>query len=178
MSMKRFLLAAVVAIALVAGMGSAQVRLRTITQGSPQSMNDSAGAPDAAASDATSRAGLGERTANASRAAGSKFNSSLPQAPKAAEGPLNATYGKAIHAAILAKWKRPSAGKGGTRCLVTIRQLYNGVVESSAFGTPCDLDLTGRRALKDAVTKASPLPIRGYEQYWKPKFDIMFDPQQ
>ncbi|HEY8011490.1 MAG TPA: cell envelope integrity protein TolA [Rudaea sp.] len=87
---------------------------------------------------------------------------------------LAAAYNSAITKVVTDNWNRPDTAPTGLRCAVRIVQIPGGTVISANIGTPCNADQITQESIKQAVTKAQPLPYRGYEKVFQREITFIF----
>lgn len=104
----------------------------------------------------------------------------VPDAPVAktggngADASLAAEYNSAIIKVVTDNWNRPDTAPAGLRCAVRIVQIPGGTVISANIGTPCNADQITQESIKQAVTKAQPLPYKGYESVFQREITFIF----
>ncbi|MFT3792993.1 MAG: cell envelope integrity protein TolA [Rudaea sp.] len=87
---------------------------------------------------------------------------------------LLAEYSSAIIKVVTDNWNRPDTTPNGVRCTITITQIPGGMVISTAIGSPCNADMVTQNSIKQAVTKAQPLPYKGYESVFQRNITFIF----
>lgn len=107
-----------------------------------------------------------------------------PQPVPAAEAPktgtngddtsLLAEYSAAIINVVRLNWNRPDNAQPGLRCTVNVIQLPGGDVMSANAVAPCNADPVTRASIEQAVTKAQPLPYKGYEKVFARQITFIF----
>ena len=76
----------------------------------------------------------------------------------AAQAGLLARYKAEITGRVQRAWIRPPTAKAGLRCIVHVTQVPGGTVTGAQVGE-CNADAAVRQSIKDAVMRASPLPL-------------------
>ncbi|MGH6684751.1 MAG: TonB C-terminal domain-containing protein, partial [Pseudolabrys sp.] len=87
---------------------------------------------------------------------------------------LAAAYSAAITKVVTDNWNRPDTTPVGIRCTVRIIQIPGGTVISANIGSPCNADQVTQESIKQAVTKAQPLPYKGYESVFQRDITFIF----
>lgn len=87
---------------------------------------------------------------------------------------LLAEYSSAIVKVVTDNWNRPDTTPTGVRCAITITQIPGGTVINTAIGSPCNADMVTQNSIKQAVTKAQPLPYKGYESVFQRNITFIF----
>jgi colicin import membrane protein len=87
---------------------------------------------------------------------------------------LLAEYSSAIIKVVTDNWNRPDTTPTGVRCAITITQIPGGTVINTAIGSPCNADMVTQNSIKQAVTKAQPLPYKGYESVFQRNITFIF----
>ena len=87
---------------------------------------------------------------------------------------LLAEYSSAIVKVVTDNWNRPDTAPAGVRCAVRIVQIRGGTVLSANIGSPCNADAVTQESIKQAVTKAQPLPYKGYESVFQREITFIF----
>ncbi|HEX7916699.1 cell envelope integrity protein TolA [Rudaea sp.] len=104
----------------------------------------------------------------------------VPEAAEARTGmngndsSLLAEYSSAIVKVVTDNWNRPDTTPSGVRCTITITQIPGGAVIDATIGSPCNADMITQNSIKQAVTKAQPLPYKGYESVFQRKITFIF----
>ncbi len=86
---------------------------------------------------------------------------------------LLAAYTSAIQKVVTENWNRPDTAAPGVRCVVRIIQIPGGTVINTTISSPCNADAVTQNSIIQAVTKAQPLPYKGYESVFQR--DITFN---
>lgn len=84
-----------------------------------------------------------------------------------------ADYINAVGHAIEAHWPQPPSVVKAW-CTVQITEIPGGEVVGVEVSSSCPYDATRRKALEDAIWKASPLPYKGYESVWHRHIEFSF----
>lgn len=79
---------------------------------------------------------------------------------------LQTAYADAVRARILEHWLRPASVLPGQRCSARIVQFPTGHVIAVETQPDCQFDAAGRTSVEDAVLRAQPLPIKGYQSVY------------
>ncbi len=87
---------------------------------------------------------------------------------------LLAEYSSAIIKVVTDNWNRPDTVQAGLRCAVHVIQLPGGTVMSAKAVSPCNADQVTRTSIEQAVTKAQPLPYKGYESVFQREITFTF----
>lgn len=87
---------------------------------------------------------------------------------------LLAEYSSAIVKIVTDNWNRPDTAPAGVRCAVHIVQIRGGTVLSANIASPCNADQITQESIKQAVTKAQPLPYKGYESVFQRDITFIF----
>ncbi|HEX6834441.1 MAG TPA: cell envelope integrity protein TolA [Rudaea sp.] len=87
---------------------------------------------------------------------------------------LQAEYIAALSKVAHDNWNRPDNAQPGLRCAVHVIQLPGGDVMSATTVSPCNADLITRNSIEQAVTKAQPLPYKGYEKVFSRELTFIF----
>lgn len=87
---------------------------------------------------------------------------------------LLAEYSSAIIKVVTDNWNRPDTVQPGLRCAVHVIQLPGGTVMSAKAVSPCNADQITRTSIEQAVTKAQPLPYKGYESVFQREITFIF----
>jgi len=87
---------------------------------------------------------------------------------------LLAEYSSAIVKVVTDNWNRPDTVQPGLRCAVHVIQLPGGTVMSAKAVAPCNADQVARTSIEQAVTKAQPLPYKGYESVFQREITFIF----
>ena len=87
---------------------------------------------------------------------------------------LLAEYSSAIIKVVTDNWNRPDTVQAGLRCAITITQIPGGTVINTTIGSPCNADMVTQNSIKQAVTKAQPLPYKGYESVFQRNITFIF----
>ena len=87
---------------------------------------------------------------------------------------LLAQYSSAIVKVVTDNWNRPDTTPTGVRCAITITQIPGGTVINTTIGSPCNADMVTQNSIKQAVTKAQPLPYKGYESVFQRNITFIF----
>jgi colicin import membrane protein len=87
---------------------------------------------------------------------------------------LLAEYSSAIVKVVTDNWNRPDTAPAGVRCAVHIVQIRGGTVLSANIASPCNADQITQESIKQAVTKAQPLPYKGYESVFQRDITFIF----
>jgi colicin import membrane protein len=87
---------------------------------------------------------------------------------------LLAEYSSAIVKVVRDNWNRPDTTPSGLRCAITITQIPGGSVIDTSIGSPCNADMVTQNSIKQAVTKAQPLPYKGYESVFQRNITFIF----
>lgn len=104
----------------------------------------------------------------------------VPEAAEARTGmngtdtSLLAEYSSAIVKVVTDNWNRPDTTPTGVRCAITITQIPGGTVINTTIGSPCNADMVTQNSIKQAVTKAQPLPYKGYESVFQRNITFIF----
>ena len=86
-------------------------------------------------------------------------------------------YSFALQQRIQRNWVRPPSATASTRCEVSVRQLPDGTVTSVVVES-CNGDDAVRRSVKNAVEKASPLPLPANPSLFERNLRFVFEPTQ
>jgi colicin import membrane protein len=87
---------------------------------------------------------------------------------------LLAEYSAAIINVVKLNWNRPDNAQPGLRCTLRVIQLPGGDVMSAQAVPPCNADQVTRASIEEAVTKAQPLPYKGYEKVFSRELTLIF----
>jgi len=87
---------------------------------------------------------------------------------------LLAEYSAAIINVVKLNWNRPDNAQPGLRCTLRVIQLPGGDVMSAQAVAPCNADQVTRASIEEAVTKAQPLPYKGYEKVFARELTLIF----
>jgi len=87
---------------------------------------------------------------------------------------LLAEYSAAIINVVKLNWNRPDNAQPGLRCTLKVIQLPGGDVMSAQAIAPCNADQVTRASIEEAVTKAQPLPYKGYEKVFARELTLIF----
>ena len=87
---------------------------------------------------------------------------------------LLAEYSSAIVKVVKDNWNRPDSTPGGVRCAVHVVQIRGGTVLSANISSPCNADAVTQESIRQAVTKAQPLPYKGYESVFQRDITFLF----
>ncbi|HET7062993.1 MAG TPA: hypothetical protein VFI49_01870 [Rudaea sp.] len=87
---------------------------------------------------------------------------------------LLAEYSAAIINVVKLNWNRPDNAQPGLRCTLKVIQLPGGDVMSVKAVAPCNADQVTRASIEEAVTKAQPLPYKGYEKVFARELTLIF----
>ncbi len=87
---------------------------------------------------------------------------------------LLAEYSSSIVKVVTDNWNRPDTAPAGVRCAVHIVQIRGGSVLSANIASPCNADPITQESIKQAVTKAQPLPYKGYESVFQRDITFIF----
>ena len=87
---------------------------------------------------------------------------------------LLAEYSAAIINVVKLNWNRPDNAQPGLRCTLKVIQLPGGDVMSAQAVAPCNADQVTRASIEEAVTKAQPLPYKGYEKVFARELTLIF----
>src|SRR5678815_1590971 len=87
---------------------------------------------------------------------------------------LLAEYSAAIINVVKLNWNRPDNAQPGLRCTLKVIQLPGGDVMSAQAVAPCNADQVTRASIEEAVTKAQPLPYKGYEKVFARALTLIF----
>jgi colicin import membrane protein len=87
---------------------------------------------------------------------------------------LLAQYSAAIQNAVRRNWSRPDTAQAGLKCAIRVIQIPGGDVISANVTSPCNADQLTRSSIEQAVTKAQPLPYKGYEQVFSREITFIF----
>ena len=104
----------------------------------------------------------------------------VPDAPVAKTGgngadtSLLAEYSTALRKVVTDNWNRPDTVQPGLRCSLHLIQLPGGTVMLAKAVSPCNADQITRTSIEQAVTKAQPLPYRGYESVFQREITFIF----
>ena len=104
----------------------------------------------------------------------------VPEAPERKTGSngtdtsLLAEYSSAIIKVVTDNWNRPDTVQPGLRCAVHVIQLPGGTVMDAKAVSPCNADQVTRTSIEQAVTKAQPLPYKGYESVFQREITFIF----
>jgi|SRR5579863_871576 len=104
----------------------------------------------------------------------------VPEAPERKTGTngtdtsLLAAYTSAIQKVVTENWNRPDTAAPGVRCAVRIIQIPGGTVINTTISTPCNADAVTQNSIIQAVTKAQPLPYKGYESVFQREIIFKF----
>lgn len=104
----------------------------------------------------------------------------VPEAEQAKSGTegsdtgLLAEYSTAIINVVKLNWNRPDNAQPGLRCTLKVIQLPGGDVMSVQAMAPCNADQVTRASIEEAVTKAQPLPYKGYEKVFTRELTLIF----
>jgi colicin import membrane protein len=83
-------------------------------------------------------------------------------------------YSAALINVIKQNWNRPDNALPGLHCTVRVIQLPGGDVMSAQAVAPCNADQATRTSIEEAVTKAQPLPYKGYEKVFSRDLTLNF----
>ena len=83
-------------------------------------------------------------------------------------------YSAAIINVVKLNWNRPDNAQPGLRCTLKVIQLPGGDVMSAHAVAPCNADQVTRASIEEAVTKAQPLPYKGYEKVFARELTLIF----
>ena len=106
-----------------------------------------------------------------------------PEAPPAEQARTGANgtdnsllgeYSAALVNVIKLNWNRPDNAQPGLRCTLKVVQLPGGDVMSVKAVAPCNADQVTRASIEEAVTKAQPLPYKGYEKVFARELTLIF----
>lgn len=109
-----------------------------------------------------------------------KAQPQVPEAEQAKTGTngsdtgLLAEYSAAIINVVKLNWNRPDNAQPGLRCTLKVIQLPGGDVMSAQAVAPCNADQVTRASIEEAVTKAQPLPYKGYEKVFARELTLIF----
>src|SRR5580765_1825067 len=109
-----------------------------------------------------------------------KAQPAVPEAEQAKTGTngndtgLLAEYSAAIINVVKLNWNRPDNAQPGLRCTLKVIQLPGGDVMSAQAVAPCNADQVTRASIEEAVTKAQPLPYKGYEKVFARELTLIF----
>jgi colicin import membrane protein len=109
-----------------------------------------------------------------------KAQPQVPEAEHATTGTngndtgLLAEYSAAIINVVKLNWNRPDNAQPGLRCTLKVIQLPGGDVMSAQAVAPCNADQVTRASIEEAVTKAQPLPYKGYEKVFARELTLIF----
>ena len=109
-----------------------------------------------------------------------KAQAPAPEADQAKTGTngndtgLLAEYSAAIINVVKLNWNRPDNAQPGLRCTLKVIQLPGGDVMSAQAVAPCNADQVTRASIEEAVTKAQPLPYKGYEKVFARELTLIF----
>lgn len=109
-----------------------------------------------------------------------KAQPQVPEAEQARTGTngndtgLLAEYSAAIINVVKLNWNRPDNAQPGLRCTLKVIQLPGGDVMSAQAVAPCNADQVTRASIEEAVTKAQPLPYKGYEKVFSRELTLIF----
>jgi len=109
-----------------------------------------------------------------------KAQPAVPEAEQAKTGTngndtgLVAEYSAAIINVVKLNWNRPDNAQPGLRCTLKVIQLPGGDVMSAHAVAPCNADQVTRASIEEAVTKAQPLPYKGYEKVFARELTLIF----
>ena len=104
----------------------------------------------------------------------------VPEAAEARTGAngtdssLLAEYVSALQKSVTDNWNRPDTTRPGMRCTVNIVQIPGGSVLSANIAQPCNADQVTQNSIIQAVTKAQPLPYKGYESVFRREITFPF----
>jgi colicin import membrane protein len=87
---------------------------------------------------------------------------------------LLAEYVSALQKSVTDNWNRPDTTRPGMRCTVNIVQIPGGTVLSANIAQPCNADQVTQNSIIQAVTKAQPLPFKGYESVFRREITFPF----
>lgn len=87
---------------------------------------------------------------------------------------LLAEYSSAIVKVVTDNWNRPDTTPTGVRCAIRITQIPGGTVINTTITSPCNADMITQNSIKQAVTKAQPLPYKGYESVFQREITFIF----
>lgn len=91
-----------------------------------------------------------------------------------ADTSLLAAYTSAIQKVVTENWNRPDTAAAGVRCVVRIIQIPGGTVINTSISSPCNADAITQNSIIQAVTKAQPLPYKGYESVFQREINFNF----
>ncbi|HVJ62603.1 MAG TPA: cell envelope integrity protein TolA [Tahibacter sp.] len=109
-----------------------------------------------------------------------QYNKDLMEGDEAVTGQegkdysLEAQYFAAIQNAVENAWLRPETTQPGLQCVLDIVQLPSGDVMTANVSTPCNADPLTRQSLEQAVMRAAPLPVRGFESVFRRRIKLNF----
>lgn len=109
-----------------------------------------------------------------------QYNKDLMEGDEAVTGQegqddsLEAQYFAAIQNAVENAWLRPETTQPGLQCVLDIVQLPNGDVMTANVSTPCNADPLTRQSLEQAVMRAAPLPVKGFETVFRRRIKLNF----
>lgn len=109
-----------------------------------------------------------------------QYNKDLMEGDEAVTGQegkddsLEAQYFAAIQNAVENAWLRPETTQPGLQCVLDIVQLPSGDVMTANVSTPCNADPLTRQSLEQAVMRAAPLPVKGFESVFRRRIKLNF----
>jgi colicin import membrane protein len=106
------------------------------------------------------------------------------QAAKVAEQQKQALVGETnqyvadVKARVERAWTRPASAKKGTHCTLEVSQAPTGTVLQAQVIEPCNGDAAVRASIRDAVFRASPLPVPKNPDVFQRNLQLVFSPDE
>jgi colicin import membrane protein len=106
------------------------------------------------------------------------------QAAKVAEQQKQALAGETnqyvadVKARVERAWTRPASAKKGTHCTLEVSQAPTGTVLQAQVIEPCNGDAAVRASIRDAVFRASPLPVPKNPDVFQRNLQLVFSPDE
>jgi colicin import membrane protein len=91
---------------------------------------------------------------------------------------LMAQYQAAVITSVERQWNKPATATKDLICHVKVRQIPGGGVIDATIATPCNANSIVKKSILAAISKADPLPYKGFEKVFSRTATFIFQPQE
>ncbi|MFK8012954.1 MAG: hypothetical protein AB8B80_13000 [Marinicellaceae bacterium] len=89
---------------------------------------------------------------------------------------LMGQYQLAVISSVKRQWNKPASANQDLVCHVEVRQIIGGGVIDATIGSPCNANSIVKKSIIAAITKADPLPYKGFESVFSRTATFIFTP--
>lgn len=118
------------------------------------------------------------RRAEATRQAQAAAAAKLAAEQQRALAGETAQYVAEVKARVERAWTRPASARKGVRCALEVLQAPTGTVLQAQVAEPCNGDAAVRASIRDAVFRASPLPVPKNPDVFQRSLQLVFSPDE